>query len=102
MTLPGLIHPTPQPLSGHRELSDEVLQSAEEAVLTNPQSVSAAPARDEAGAGPEGRREVRVALGPQGLAGYVATRPVRSAFMAGLTGALGAVLLQQVWLKKRR
>ena len=73
-----------------RPLTEDVLQSAEEAVLTNPASVDVlqdgelAPRRPEAAETPHTDRLARI----------VGERPVQSAFAALLAGALLASLVK--------
>ncbi|MDI1273947.1 hypothetical protein [Polaromonas sp.] len=80
-----------------RPLNDEVLQSAEQAVLSNPASDGIlAPAGEGAGAtGVLGRYRAA-------LAGQVARRPGQSALLALAAGALGAALLRSAVNRRRR
>ena len=82
-----------------RHLTDDVLQSAEEAVLAN--SVSAAAVllpQDHfaPGSGDDVTMSHRMAL-----ARYVADKPGRSALAAALVGAVLAGLMRQAWMRRR-
>ncbi|MDI1239252.1 MAG: hypothetical protein PSV26_17350 [Polaromonas sp.] len=78
-------------------LNDDVPQSAEQAVLSNPVS-DGTPAPAGEGAGPAGvLGHYRAAL-----AGQVARRPGQSALLALAAGALGAALLRSAVSRRRR
>lgn len=100
MTLPLPETPGQPPVStAPRQLADDVLQSAEEAVLTDPVSVEGVELLDKPSTGadtPVVSRESRRSLGQ-----YVADRPGQSALIAALFGAVAAGLLRQLWERRR-
>jgi len=78
-----------------RPLTDEVLQSAEEAVLTNPGSVEGMPEQGGVDVAP-GAQEPSVPRAPytRRLAQHVAEHPVQSALLAVAAGALMAAVVK--------
>jgi hypothetical protein len=82
-----------------RQLSDDVLQSAEEAVLANPASAEAAPFQTVSSGSTDAEGRARRAGDSllryqEALCAYVARKPVTSALMAAAAGALFAGLLK--------
>lgn len=87
--------------SPHRQLTDDVLQSAEEAVLTNPAPVEGDPVQTEL-------LESEPATGKallryqDAVARYVAQKPCQSALIAVAAGALAAAVLRSALQRRRR
>lgn len=77
------------PLYPPRQLNDDVLQTAEEAVLTHPASVEAIPSQADVYGTASAVSRYRGAL-----LGYVAEKPCRSALMAVVAGAVVAAALR--------
>ncbi|OOG39838.1 hypothetical protein [Polaromonas sp. A23] len=84
------------PQSQPRQLGDDVLQSAEEAVLVNPTSAEAALFQTVSVGGTEAEKGAGGSLSryQEALCAYVARKPGTSALMAAATGALVAGLLK--------
>lgn len=88
MTEPTILSEMP------RHLTDPVLQSAEEAVLTNPASAQLSPAANAQGGVLASYRGA--------LAGYVVRKPGQAAWLALAAGALAAALLRSMISRRRR
>ncbi len=95
-----------------RQLEDEVLQSAEEAVLAEAGATKsgAGPKNPENGSASRAAPETMGARPLQSLASryedavrrYVAAQPCRSALLAAVAGALATLVLRPVWRRGRR
>lgn len=85
------------PAAPSRSLNEDVLQSAEQAVLSNPASdgILAAAGHDAAAPGVLTRYR-------ESLADQVARKPGQSALLALAAGALGAALLRTLVSRRRR
>lgn len=95
------------PQSEPRQLSDDVLQSAQEAVLANPASAEAAPFQTvtvEGAENAESSERTRVPLSryQETLCAYVARKPGTSALMAAAVGALFAGLVKAALSRRTR
>ncbi len=84
-----------------RQLTDDVLQSAEEAVLSNPAPIEGGPAQI---APPESEPASGQALlrYQDAVARYVAQKPCQSALIAVAAGALAAAVLRSALQRRRR
>jgi ElaB/YqjD/DUF883 family membrane-anchored ribosome-binding protein len=103
MTMPFAVADTDPVQALPRQLGEDVLQSAEEAVLSNPASVE--------GVHPQMQTlELEAAVGGNALAShyqdavarYVAQNPCQSALIATAAGALAAALLRSMVRRRRR
>lgn len=92
------------PDAAHRHLGDDVLQSAEEAVLTNPASTAETLAsgafEPDAVTGEALSRHQRLHRYQEELAAYVARKPAQSALMALVAGAALAALLRAAFSRR--
>lgn len=104
MTTPFLHEASTSPDAADRHLGDDVLQSAEEAVLTNPASSAdaLAPVAFESGAAPGDVLSHRQRLHhyQEELAAYVARKPAQSALMALAAGAALAALVRAAFSRR--
>lgn len=104
MTTPTLHDESALPAASSRHLGDDVLQSAEEAVLTNPASSAEvlAPGAFDPGAasGDTLPRRQRLHRYQQELAAYVARKPAQSALMALAAGAALAALVRAAFSRR--
>ena len=102
MTLPANDKHNQQPFgAAPRPLAEDVLQTAEEAVLTNPASADAVPPQafpDESGNEPEAPGSSYA----DSIAAYVARQPVQSALLAAAAGALLAAAITAAVKSSRR
>lgn len=98
------------PQSEPRQLSDDVLQSAQEAVLANPASAEAAPFQTVTVEGAESaesaesseRTQVPLSRYQEAFCAYVARKPGTSALMAAAVGALFAGLVKAALSRRTR
>jgi hypothetical protein len=94
---PGQENENAVPAAPSRPLNEDVLQSAEQAVLSNPASDGMlAPAGDDAEAAG------RLSRYREALASQVARKPAQSALLALAAGALAAGLLRRLASRRRR
>lgn len=104
MTTPSLHEASASPDAAHRHLGDDVLQSAEEAVLTNPASSVEALAPGAFDPGPAADDVLpgysRYQRYQEELGAYVARKPAQSALMALAAGAAVAALLRAVFSRR--
>lgn len=104
MTTPTLHDESTLPDAGSRHLGDDVLQSAEEAVLTNPASSAQvlAPGGVDPGtaSGDALPHHQRLHGYQQELAAYVARKPAQSALMALVAGAALAALVRAAFSRR--
>lgn len=104
MTTPSLHAESTSSGTAHRHLGDDVLQSAEEAVLTNPASSAEALApgafESDAVTGEALPRHQRLHRYQEELAAYVARKPAQSALMALVAGAALAALLRAAFSRR--
>ncbi len=82
-----------------RQLGDDVLQSAEEAVLSDSTAGEGALAQIQF---PEPAVEKVLARYQDALAGYAARKPFQSALVAAAVGALAALVLKSALTQRRR
>lgn len=99
MTPSSLHEESTSPGATHRHLGDDVLQSAEEAVLTNPAS-SAEALAPGAATGEALPHRQRLNRYQEELAAYVARKPVQSALMALVAGAAMAALVRAAFSRR--
>lgn len=104
MTLPAPDKHKQQPFGAPpRPLAEDVMQTAEQAVLTNPASADAVPPQvfpDESG---EDAEDEPVSLSyTDSIAAYVARQPVQSALLAVAAGALLAAAVTAAIQRNRR
>ena len=88
---------TPEP---HRRLDDDVLQSAEEAVLANPASTAVLPAQGD----PQATKASSAGIPPKyqrELARRVAQQPFTAALLAFGAGAMVIALMRSVISRRR-
>jgi hypothetical protein len=104
MTTPSLHEESAPPEGRARRLNDDVLQSAEDALLTNPASSAdaLAPGAFDPGTAASGAlpRYSRYQRYQEELAAYVARKPAQSALMALAAGAAAAALLRAVFSRR--
>ncbi|MGC1174625.1 hypothetical protein [Polaromonas sp.] len=100
MTTPSLHEASTSPDAAHRHLGDNVLQSAEEAVLTNPASSAEALAPGAFASGEAFARRQRLHRYQEELAAYVARKPAQSALMALAAGAALAALVRAAFSRR--
>lgn len=88
-------------VSPPRQLTDDVLQSAEEAVLANPAPIEGDPAQIQP---PESEPATGQALlrYQDAVVRYVAEKPCQSALIAVAAGALAAAVLRSALQRRRR
>ena len=85
------------PAAPSRPLNEDVLQSAQQAVLSNPASDGILATADQDAAAPGALARYRDSLADQ-----VARKPGQSALLALAAGALGAALLRTLVSRRRR
>jgi len=104
MPTPSLHEEPASPDGQARRLNDDVLQSAEDAVLTNPASSAdaLAPGAFDPGAAADDAlpRYSRYQQYQEELAAYVARKPAQSALMAFAAGAVAAALFRAVFSRR--